>query len=482
MSRRSDEETIQAILDGKLDAQSFEAFENRLRQEPELRELYRSYSRMTHVLEEKFAHSEPVIVPIKKRSTRPLVIFAAAACAAILAVAPALFLHDRDAEATVLLGPESRGRVVHLESSADPLELVRGSVIELEHGSASIDFPNGAKAYFEGPGTLKYAGDHSFHLNEGRVWIEARGVSESIVCTTGDLRVTAPDGEFGLIASRDQRQELHVLRGNVQVTTSDRTTSQIGAGESALWADATLTTGRDFGVFSTGFPAAVEIFLEDFDESEPTPLAGKQPDVGSGPWTIERGGPVIENGVLDTSGNGRHAAFAPLGGAPLDELSHVLLLTLETESPDTARFHSEGWAGVSLYTGDQERVFVGDPNGPEKGWALHPVGYEARHACPLLAGSNVVTLRYDFRSGHAQLFEGTDTSGPALASEWISPGLRFDRLRIANGSQADGAVDAGKPASAAGDGPDVLIRGDIALRRIKVTVLSAEQENRAGQP
>ena len=70
MSRRSDEETIQAILDGKLDARSFEAFERRLLAEPALREMYRSYSHMTHVLEEKFAHSEPKLVAFKQRSER----------------------------------------------------------------------------------------------------------------------------------------------------------------------------------------------------------------------------------------------------------------------------------------------------------------------------------------------------------------------------------------------------------------------------
>jgi hypothetical protein len=323
---------------------------------------------------------------------------------------------------------------------------------------------------------------NTFHLKEGRAWFANSSDSKQVICTTEDLRIEAPASEFGLIADHGKRQELHVLRGDVHLTTPTNGVSHVGVGESALWANASLTTGRSATAFSTGFPRAVAIFSEDFDEPDLTPLAGKMPDVGDGPWSVDRGGPVIKDGVLDTSGNLRHAAFAPLSGAPLDELSHILLLTLETENPDTSRFHSEGWAGVSLYTGEHERLFVGDPNGPEKGWALHPVGYEARHACPLLDGKNTVTLRYDFRSGLAQLFEGTDTSGPALASEWISPGLSFDRIRIANGSQADAAEDAGKPRSAAGQGPDVEIRGDIALRQIKVTVLSADQEIRAAQP
>lgn len=482
MSLRSDEETIQAILDGKLDSREFEVFEQRLRSEPELRELYRSYSRMTHVLSEKFAHSEPVVVPFKPRRSQSAAIIAIAACAAVLGIASFFFLNRPEPVALVQLGPESHGRVVHLEVPADSNHLTVGSVVELDHGSASITLPSGAHAYFEGPGSLKYLGEDSFHLTEGRAWFATQSKSRHVICTTNDLRINAPECEFGIIADRGRRQELHVIRGGVQLTTTDHSIRHVGVGESAVWANASLTEGQTATQFSTSFPKAVAIFSEDFDEPDLTPLAGKQPDIGAGPWSVTRGGPVIENGVLDTSGNLRHAAFAPLSGAPLDELSHVLLLTLITENPETSRFHSEGWAGVSLYTGDQERIFVGDPNGPEKGWALHPVGLEARHACPLLDGKNTVTLRYDFRSGLAQLFEGTDTSGPALASEWISPGLSFDRLRIANGSQADAAVDAGKDASAAGTGKDVEIRGDIALRQIKVTVLSSDQEIRATQP
>ncbi|MGB6219760.1 anti-sigma factor family protein [Haloferula sp.] len=482
MSRRSDEETIQAILDGKLDAREFEAFERRLLAEPELRELYRSYGRMTHVLEEKFAHSEPSVVPFTSRPNSRKATFAIAACAAGLGIASLFIFNPAESSASVQLGPESHGRVVHTTGQVKAGAMVKGSVIELDHGSASVTLPSGAQAYFEGPGSLEYQGDDHFHLQEGRVWFENTDASQQIVCTTADLRVDAPAGEFGVISEKGKPQELHVLRGEVLVTSPDQHTSRLGGGHSAYWANASLTTSSSASRFSAGFPQAVAIFSENFDDPDLTPLAGKHPDIGAGPWTVERGGPVIKNGVLDTSGNLRHTAFAPLGGAPLDELSHVLLVTLVSEDPQTSRFHSEGWAGVSLYTGDQERIFVGDPNGPEEGWGLHPVGYEARHACPLLAGKNTVTMRYDYRSGLAQLFEGTETTGPALASEWISPGLSFDRLRIANGSQADAAVDAGKDASAAGEGEGVEIRGDIALRQITVTVLSAEQEIRSAQP
>jgi len=474
MSLRTDEETIQAILDGKLDARRFDAFEARLRTEPELRALYRSYSQMTGVLEEKFSQSEPnaVAQPRASRRSRIAWIGVAAAAAAVAITLPN-FSPDPVTGPLVEFGPESHGQLVHELAERNLSCLLPGSRLELNHGSASIQLEGGGQGYFEGPGRLEYLGPNRFRLIEGRAWFDNR-VGE-IACRAQHLDVESSDAEFGMIVDHAGRQELHVLRGEVAMTSGPGPKRLVDAGTSALWSSEDVTLVNTSHTFATRFPTAVTVFEEDFNEPDLTPLSGKQPDVGAGPWTVEYGGPLIEHGVLDTSGNVRHTAFAEIAGPPLDELSHILLLTLQTENPETAGFHSAGWAGVSLFTGDEERIFVGDPNGPEEGWALHPAGYSARHACPLLEGKTTVTLRYDFRSGLAQLFEGTDTSGPALASEWIAPGLHFDRIRIANGSQADAAVDAGKPASAAGEGADVEVRGDIAIRRIKLRVLSSDR-------
>lgn len=475
MNRRSDEETIQRVLDGKMDAIGFEAFERRLLAEPELRALFRSYNLSHHLLVEKFGNSEPGVLAFRKpKRGRAGMILAIAACAAALAVAT-VFLGNGSGAAKVVFGPESHGRII-----GDPGEcLVPGGRIELEHGSASVDLPGGGRAYFEGPGTLECVASGELRLHEGRVWF---GEGGSLVCETRNLRVVAGGAEFGLIADGDNRQELQVLGGEVELSANGSAPEAVGAGLRVAWEGGALESRNDALAFSAGFPRAVEVFSDDFNDPDYTPLAGKRPDVGGGAWTVERGGPVVVKGLLDTSSNTRQVAYAPLAELPINELSHVFLLTIETEDPGTHDFHSEGWAGVSLYTGDIERIFVGDPCGPEDGWALHPVGYEARHSCPLLHGKTTVTLRYDFRSGLAQLFEGTDTSGPALASEWISPGLSFDRIRIANGSQADAAEDAGKERSAAGGGPGVNIRSDIALRRISASVLCAKEERRSPKP
>ena len=68
---------------------------------------------------------------------------------------------------------------------------------------------------------------------------------------------------------------------------------------------------------------------------------------------------------------------------------------------------------------------------------------------PPLQGKRTVSLRYDYRTGLAELFEGLHCAGQPLASEWIPAGLKFDRLRIGNGEG-----------------------GDLAVRRLEVRVLT----------
>ena len=486
MSLRQDEETIQAILDGRIRPAAFQAFEERLRREPELRRLYQSYARLDHTLLEKFEHAgdstDKLVAMPRRRWMVPL----AAAAAVVLAATLATVSLKSGPRATVEFGPESRGQVIQPKGSEDGF-LSEGAIVRIDHGSAAVTLPSGTRALIEGPGSLEYRSRHWLHLGGGRTWVETAADHHDLTCTTDAFRVVGPGGEFGIITDPGRREELHVLRGTLDFELRDGGVAGAGprsldAGHAAIWSKSRLSTVPSPTTFASFFPRQVTVFNEDFDESGRTLLGGKAPDHGAGPWQVDRGQPAIEHGLLDTSGPERTTAFAPLSGPPLDDSNHVILLTIETDHPETSRFHSDGWAGVSLYAGDQERIFVGDPNGPARGWALHPVGSEARHACPLLEGKNIVTLRYDYRSGLAELYEGDTTTGPSLASEWIDPGLTFDRIRIANGSQLDAAIDAGMDPSVVGDSPESRERGDIALRQVRVRVLSTADSTRPPRP
>jgi hypothetical protein len=247
---------------------------------------------------------------------------------------------------------------------------------------------------------------------------------------------------------------------------------QLVTGEGTEWIHNELATADRPMAFSKAFPRKVVVFSDSFPDPDGTPLHGKDPEIGAGPWTLTRGAMTVRDGHIDTRGQRRNAAFAPLLEPRLDDLTHILLMTIEAKGPG-----DEGWAGVSLYTGDQEQIFVGDPNGPVGDWALHPAGAQAIYACPLLAGKSTVTLRYNYRSGHVELFEGSATTGTPLVSQWIAPRLAFDRIRIANGSQLDAILDAGGNEADVKMYDTINVRSNITVRKIRVTVLSAADAN-----
>ncbi len=479
MKLRDDETTIQNLLDGKLGEVEFEQVEERMRNDKIFRCLYLSYVKSHHLLMEKFETSGEVVArsrpgPILVRRRRAL--FALAAAITMLAtVATLLWQAAPPPRATIVYGPESKGRIDHPEGKSGNNILWEGSTLELDRGSVSVLMPSGVKGYFEGPGKLDMENPNRLRLHSGRIWFDVPDGAEGFVCATNSLFVEDLGTEFGVIADPGRPEEVHVIDGKVRLHPLERPSEILSLvkGEGTSWKDQQLTGADAPASFSAAFPVKIVVFSDDFNDADGTPLEGKVPDVGAGPWRATRGGMEVRNGVLDTRGERRNAAFAPLGLPHLNDLTHIFLLTIEAHGPG-----DDGWAGVSLYTGDQERIFVGDPCGGSGDWALHPVGWQAINACPLLSGKGTVTLRYNYRTGLAELFEGEETTGTPRASQWIAPALAFDRIRIANGSMMDAILDAGGSEAETKFYDTINVRSNIAVRKIKATVLSAENSIR----
>lgn len=449
MIRRRDEELIQAAFDRQMSETEFEQFEARLHDEPDLRALYYEYSNLHHALIEEYDGSS--VLPPRRRALRSFspvrsgivqsLLSAAAILVALLTVAWFIGVRPSIPRARVVFGPETHGQVINPEGGRDASGLVPGSQLVLSHGSAELTMASGVRGIIEGPARLECLGKNEVRLERGRAWFHVPEGAEGFTCLTDTLDIEDLGTAFGVVAKPAAPEELHVLEGRVRIHPIGRTheTRDLHAGEGVSW------NGRSFGIlprtprFATSLPRRVQVFYDDFSEADETRLDGKLPDHGAGPWTVSLGDPAIFGQLLDTSGAAKKA-FAAID-SHLDELNHVLLVTIHTKQPDSRLFHSDGWAGVSLFTGEQEHIFVGDPFGPESGWAIQPLGGQAVSPTPPLHGKRTVTLRYDFHDGLAELFEGADTHGEALASEWIAPGLAFDRIRIANDEGGDIAID-----------------------------------------
>ncbi|RYD32950.1 MAG: hypothetical protein EOP86_14515 [Verrucomicrobiaceae bacterium] len=179
---------------------------------------------------------------------------------------------------------------------------------------------------------------------------------------------------------------------------------------------------------------AAVIFADDFSESDGTVLKGKTPDTGIS-WEQTGGTDVtIQGGVASTVGAAR-VVFGNFTGAP-SVAEPLLTVTFDT----TLISHNGGYAGVSLFAGTDEKIFIGDLSGDTTGWGLSISG-GGSGSNDTYSGAHTVTISYDFSTGLTQLFDGASASGVPLLTQNAAPGLELNRLRIANDGGGDIALN-----------------------------------------
>lgn len=170
------------------------------------------------------------------------------------------------------------------------------------------------------------------------------------------------------------------------------------------------------------------VFADDFDDLDGTAIDGKAADIG-GPWS-ETGGAVVNGGIVDTQGNAR-TAFADFSSA----LGAGEVLTLTFDAAETGGNFFVGYAGVSLFIGGSERIFIGHPN-DSGSWGVDG-GAIGLTTSGNTTEDNTATFTYTYDTGAwtFSLSSGENLSGTAAAGE------AYDRLRFANGNNGDLAID-----------------------------------------
>lgn len=170
------------------------------------------------------------------------------------------------------------------------------------------------------------------------------------------------------------------------------------------------------------------VFADDFDDLDGTAIDGKAADIG-GPWS-ETGGAVVNGGIVDTQGNAR-TAFADFNSA----LGAGEVLTVTFDAAETGGNFFVGYAGVSLFIGDSERIFIGHPN-DSGSWGVDG-GAIGLTTSGNTTEDNTATFTYTYDTGAwtFSLSSGENLSGTAAAGE------AYDRLRFANGNNGDLAID-----------------------------------------
>ncbi|RYD21046.1 MAG: hypothetical protein EOP88_12825 [Verrucomicrobiaceae bacterium] len=430
--KKGDHQIVQQVLDGDVSRESFDAFQQRMRGEPDLVRFYGEYARLHHTLSEEYEDTVPSLGAgsVTGEKPRSLVLWLLGAMIVLLPVlafywesrgkgrvAPPVTLAD------VRFSDDAVWRAEGISGSPEKhWGMSSGATLEIMQGVAEVVARNGSKALIEGPASLTLVSGNSLHLASGRGAFSSGSPSNVLSVTTPSMTAEATGAEFGVAVYADNPDELHVFKGLAKMRVNGS-----ASGETLEESHAGKVSGP--GTIER-IPAAAAHFPHSFHLFR---------DVVSSPfaksaWRVEHGAPSIEE---DRIGGENFAVFMKLPEVVPTPDDPVMLVTFTVGQPAAGAFHTDGWAGISFFKQGTELLFFGDSFGPEPTWSL-----DVKQRIPVILpgkpvnGPRTITLRYDGASGDVSLHEGKTPLAVAFCSGKLAPGTAFDEIRLGASSSA----------------------------------------------
>lgn len=199
------------------------------------------------------------------------------------------------------------------------------------------------------------------------------------------------------------------------------------------------------------------IFSDDFSQPDGTQLNGTTPDIG-GNWSVTSGsssGIVINSGIVTTTGSNSPSSIDLMFANFTSTLGSNELLTMNFDvSGFTGSNVASGFAGISLFEGNNERFFIGSTSGSGN-WGIAGLA-----STSVNVGANSGSFTYEYNTGAWTLsITGDSISGTSTANYGL------DRIRIASDRSniADIAVSSVEVSVVPEPSAYALIGGLIAL-------------------
>ncbi|BCX47456.1 hypothetical protein HAHE_13640 [Haloferula helveola] len=218
--KRQLEQLLQSLEDGCLTASEHQQLMDQLRDEPEAREAYIAHMRFSSLMQSK-AESLAELGGVADERQPPAqgrqfarALMAAAALLAIIAFIGSMLRPPAPPEAFCKAGPGSVWNYelggLNSDGTFEPDTRIR-----LDAGTLEIQLTSGSHLIFEGPGILDLRNPDEVHMADGRLWARAGG--DRFIVHTDRIRVVDLGTEFGVIASTQVDEEVHVAEGTVRV-------------------------------------------------------------------------------------------------------------------------------------------------------------------------------------------------------------------------------------------------------------------------
>ncbi len=410
---RNDHHLIQQVLDGDVSRETFDVFQQRLRDEPELLKLYGDYALLQHTLIEEFEGGRAAGIHLMEPARRSSAAPTAVAIAAVLALLAVVWFSrpwlDKSAPADVALLTFSVDAVWRIEGPSRSIGgatgVGGGSVLHLDYGRAGISLSPTITALVEGPAELTFRSGEALFMKSGKGYFTVGGNGGGLTLETPRVKAAHFGAEFGIEVPLAGAEEILVSAGEMRIV------SKTGKEEVLLAAgDAAQIPAR--GAFGR-FPADGRRFAK---------ALGRFRSVGSD-FSHQASGNPANQGI--------HNGLLRLPEAVTGPESSVLLTTLDLGSPSDGVEADDGRSFMSFFSKGSEVLQLGDPSG-----AAAPRAHDDKPHTPVILperpvdGLRNVTLRYDPRTGDVSLHEGGLPLGSVICSGKIPPGSAFDEIRL----------------------------------------------------
>jgi len=351
------ETKIQELLEGVLPEEQWPALRQELMNSREARAYYCKHVKIHTLLRLRseriqFLKLRDPVVPVDEiirnsryRSLKYAGISAAAIFIAIIITMWMVFVPENPPGLTFRESPGTRYTVEHsggTDASAAKI-LTQGSRLTVSQGVVELTFSSGVKSIVVAPADLTLHENDVLFMNRGNAWFHVPKGAEGFTVKTSDLDIVDLGTEFGVIVKPDEHDEVHVFKGEVEVSANRirMESRNLAAGE----ARRIDPVGRLVAIpvrkpssFMTSLPKTLPHLHWSFDDKDGIQVKGNYPGVDAIKSKAVNGAEFVpgrKGNALSLNGNGQYLItdWYGLGGSRSRTISFWVRLPEEGIGP-----------------------------------------------------------------------------------------------------------------------------------------------------
>jgi len=280
------ESRIQDLFEGVLAEDMWPELRKELLESEQACEVYHTYAQMHSLLGEAALSSHTLtlktpVVPVddilvsqKKKSIRYAAFSAAALLLIGLVLMQMFFINKQPTGLSMKVSPGSEFSLSHDgdQGEAHETRMAKGSRLQLSQGAVELTFASGVKSIVMAPADMTLHDDNTLYMNQGTAWFHVPSEAVGFQVKTREFDIVDLGAEFGVRATPDLHDEVHVITGKIKVTALGlrKETATLTNGQ-ARKVDAVgrlVTIPSEASAFVTSLPKSLPYMHWSFDDIE----------------------------------------------------------------------------------------------------------------------------------------------------------------------------------------------------------------------